>query len=129
MCLHENVRTLRAVARSVGEQYCLLDVFCATLQSLWQVRNFAVGNRSLVAEFLCVLTGLSGQIGDIAVLLDGTFVVSCQGFLPEIPGRPVNPTETSPDSRRVWMPERHHAVHTLRHVTSCTWAIHSCPGA
>jgi hypothetical protein len=45
------------------------------LQGLWQVRNWQVGNMSLVAEFLCVIE-LPGPIGDIAVLHGGDIAVS-----------------------------------------------------
>ena len=46
-----------------------------SLQGLWKIENFTVGSTDLVAEFLCVWTGYAGQVGDIAILLDGTIVV------------------------------------------------------
>lgn len=46
------------------------------LQGLWQIRNFTLGNMALVPEFLCVINGVVGQIGDIAVMAKGDIAVS-----------------------------------------------------
>ena len=53
-------------------------------QGLWRIRNFTIGSNDMVAEFLCVVSGVSGQIGDITVLLDGTIVVSDRATNPII---------------------------------------------
>lgn len=44
-------------------------------QGLWVVRNFSVGNMSLVPEFLCALPAGSAQFGDIAMMHSGDLVV------------------------------------------------------
>lgn len=45
-------------------------------QGLWQVRDFEPGNMALVPEFLCVISGVVNQIGDIAVMQRGDIAVS-----------------------------------------------------
>lgn len=80
---------LRGVLQAQKYRTCRTDacplqmMLLLSLQSLWKIDNFTVGNMALEARFLCQLTGLGGQVGDVAVLLDNNIVVSgsqCKGF-------------------------------------------------
>lgn len=55
---------------------CFLAACCHTqTQCLWRVQNFRLNATDLVPEMLCQITGISQQIGDIAVLFRGDIVV------------------------------------------------------
>jgi hypothetical protein len=54
----------------------LLMLLLCCQQGLWRIRDFAVGNMNLVPEFMCVIDGVVGQIGDIAVMHKGDIIVS-----------------------------------------------------